>query len=74
MPGGTEYVEKLVSGCSLTAAETLLEIGVGMGSGIRIIIAKFCNYVTAYERNSILAAAMRHAVTYDIDDKLVVTN
>ena len=73
VPGGTEYVEKLVSGCSLTAAETLLEIGVGMGGGTRIIIGKFGNYVTAYERNSILAAAMRHAVTYDIDDKLVVT-
>jgi SAM-dependent methyltransferase len=62
-----------VSGCSLTATETLLEIGFGMGGGTRIIIGKFGNYVTAYERNSILATAMRHAVTYDINDKLVVT-
>jgi hypothetical protein len=74
VPGGTEYIEKLVGGCSLTAAETLLEIGVGMGGGTRTIIGKFGNYITGYERDEELAAAaMRHAVTYDIDDKLDVT-
>ena len=71
--GGTEYVEKLVSGCSLTEAETLLKIGIGMGGGTQIIIGKFGNYVTAYERDSVLTAAMCHAVKYDVDDKLVVT-
>ena len=74
VPGGTEYIEKLVSGCSLTAAETLLEIGVGMGGGTRTIIGKFGNYITGYERDpNLAAAAMRHAVTYEIDDKLNVT-
>lgn len=74
VPGGTDYIEKLVSGCSLTAAETILEIGVGMGGGTRTIIAKFGNYITGYERDpNLAAAAMRHAVTYDIDDKLEVT-
>ena len=74
VPGGTDYIEKLVSGCNLTAAETMLEIGVGMGGGTRTIIGKFGNYVTGYERDENLsAAAMRHAVTYEIDDKLEVT-
>jgi len=73
VPGGTEYIEKLVSGCSLTAAETMLEIGVGMGGSARTIIGKFGNYVTGYERDEqLVAAAMRHAVTYEIDDKLEV--
>ena len=74
VPGGTDYIEKLVSGCSLTSAETMLEIGVGMGGGTRTIIGKFGNYVTGYERSpNLAAAAMRHAVTYEIDDKLEVT-
>jgi SAM-dependent methyltransferase len=74
VPGGTDYIEKLVSGCSLTSAETMLEVGVGMGGGTRTIIGKFGNYVTGYERDANLAAAaMRHAVTYEIDDKLEVT-
>ncbi len=73
VPGGNDYVENLVSGCSLTEAETMLEIGVGMGGGTRTIIGKFGNYVTGYERDTELAAAaVRHAVTYDIDDKLEV--
>lgn len=73
-PGGAEYVEKLVSGCSLTAAETMLEIGTGMGGAARTIIGKFGNYVTGYERDeNLTAAAMRHAVTYEIEDKLEVT-
>ena len=38
VPGGTDYIEKLVSGCSLTAAETMLEIGIGMGGGTRTVI------------------------------------
>jgi len=73
VPGGTEYIEKLVSGCSLTAAETMLELGIGMGGGARTIIGKFGNYVTGYERDEqLVAAAIRHAVTYEIDDKLEV--
>lgn len=73
LPGGTDYAESLVSGCSLTAAETMLEIGIGMGGGTRIIIGKFGNYVSGYERDADLAAAAtHHAVTYNIDDKLVV--
>jgi len=75
VPGGTEYIEKLVSGCTLTAAETMLEIGVGMGGGARTIIGKFGNYITGYERDeNLAAAAMRHAITYEIDDKLEVTS
>ena len=74
VPGGTTYIEKLVGGCSLTSAETMLEIGVGMGGATRTIIGKFGNYVTGYERDpNLVAAAMRHAVTYEIDDKLEVT-
>lgn len=75
VPGGTEYIEKLVSGCSLTEAETMLEIGVGMGGGTRTIIGKFGNYVTGYERDeNLAAAAMDHAITYEIDDKLEITS
>lgn len=75
VPGGNDYVEKLVSGCSLTEAETMLEIGVGMGGGTRTIIGKFGNYVTGYERDeNLAAAAVRHAVTYEIDDKLEIVN
>ena len=75
VPGGNDYVEKLVSGCSLTEAETMLEIGVGMGGGTRTIIGKFGNYVTGYERDpELAAAAVRHAVTYEIDDKLEVVS
>jgi cyclopropane fatty-acyl-phospholipid synthase-like methyltransferase len=75
VPGGNDYVEKLINGCSLTEAETMLEIGVGMGGCTRTIIGKFGNYVTGYERDADLAAAaVRHAVTYDIDDKLEVVN
>lgn len=73
VPGGNAYVEKLVSGCNLTEAETMLEIGVGMGGGTRTIIGKFGNYVTGYERDADLAAAaLRHAASYELDDKLEV--
>lgn len=73
VPGGNAYVEELVNGCGLTAAETLLEIGVGMGGGTRTIIAKFGNYVTGYESDPQLAEeARRQAVAFDMDGKLEV--
>lgn len=73
VPGGTAYVEELVNGCGLTAAETLLEIGVGMGGGTRTIIARFGNYVTGYEPDAALAEeARRQAVTHDMEGKLEV--
>jgi len=73
VPGASAYVEKLVSGCALTEAETLLEIGTGMGGGARTIVGKFGNYVTGYERDTDLAEAARaHAVAYEIDEKLEV--
>ena len=75
VPGGAEYVQELVGFCRLTAAETMLEIGLGMGGGTRAIINKFGNYVTGYEHNGILAEeAHKQAITYDIDDKLNVIN
>ena len=75
VPGGVDYVQELVGFCRLTAAETMLEIGLGMGGGTRSIIGKFSNYVTGYERNEILAEeAQKQAITYDIDDKLHVIN
>ena len=75
VPGGPEYVQELVGFCSLTPAETMLEIGLGMGGGTRAIIGKFGNYVTGYEDNQALAEeARKQAVTYDIDGKLDVIN
>lgn len=73
VPGSTGYVEELVNGCGLSAAETMLEIGVGMGGGTRAIIGKFGNYVTGYERDPALAEeARKQAVTYDIDSKVEI--
>lgn len=73
VPGGAAYVQELVGFCRLTAAETMLEIGVGMGGGTRAIIDKFGNYVTGFEENSELAAEARNqAITHDIADKLDV--
>jgi hypothetical protein len=75
VPGGSEYVEHLVNGCGLTAAETMLEMGVGMAGGTRAIIDRFGNYVTGYESDSNLAAeARKFAVTYDFDSKFEVVN
>jgi ubiquinone/menaquinone biosynthesis C-methylase UbiE len=71
IPGGTNYVEELVNGCTLTAAETMLEINIGPGGGTRTIIARFGNYVTAYEREEALAREARsHAIVHDLDGKL----
>jgi len=75
VPGGPDYVQELVGFCSLTPAETMLEIGLGMGGGTRAIIGKFGNYVTGYEDNQALAEeARKQAVTHDIDGKLDVIN
>lgn len=75
VPGGSDYVEDLVAGCGLTAAETMLEMGVGMGGGSRAVIGRFGNYVTGYERDPNLAAeARKQAVAYDVDSKLEVVN
>ena len=75
VPGGAEYVQELVGFCRLTPAETMLEIGAGMGGGTRAIISKFGNYVTGYEPNEALADESRkQAVVYDIDGKLKIIN
>lgn len=75
VPGGAEYVQELVGFCKLTAAETMLEIGLGIGGGTRAIISKFGNYVTGYEGDATLAdEARKQAVTHDIDGKLNVIN
>lgn len=75
VPGGAQYVQELVNFCRLTPAETMLELGLGMGGGTRAIIGKFGNYVTGYEDNKELAAeARKQAVSYDIDGKLDVIN
>lgn len=72
-PGGTEYVEHLVSGCSLTSAETMLKVGVGLGGGSRAIIAKFGNYITGFESNALLVEeARKQAIAHDIDNKLKI--
>jgi len=72
-PGGAEYVEELVAGCSLSSDETMLEVGIGMGGNTTTIIAKFGNYVTGYENDKKLAAeAKKTAVEYDIDSKVNV--
>ena len=73
--GGAEYVQELVGFCKLTPAETMLEIGAGMGGGTRAIIGKFGNYVTGYEPDEALAEESRkHVITHDIDGKLDVVN
>jgi hypothetical protein len=70
-PGGAEYVEELVSGCSLSSDETMLEVGIGMRGNATTIVAKFGNYVTGYENDEKLAAeAKKSAIKYDIDDKV----
>ena len=72
-PGGAEYVEELVSGCSLSSDETMLEVGIGMGGNTTTIVAKFGNYVTGYENDENLAAeAKKSAVEYDIDGKVKI--
>lgn len=73
VPGGTGYVEELINGCGLSEAETMLEIGVGLGGGTRAIIGRFGNYVTGYERDAALASeARKQAITHNIDSKLEV--
>jgi ubiquinone/menaquinone biosynthesis C-methylase UbiE len=73
VPGGAEYVEELVNGCGLSAAETMLEIGVGLGGGTRTVIGRFGNYVTGYERDAALASeARKQAITHNMDSKLEV--
>lgn len=73
VPGGDAYVGELVSGCTLTAAETMLEINIGAGGGARTVIAKFGNYVTGYEQEQELAREARdQAVIHDIEGKLDV--
>ncbi len=75
VPGGAEYVQELVGFCRLTPAETMLEIGAGMGGGTRAIISKFGNYVTGYEPNEALAEECRkQAVVADIDGKLKIAS
>jgi len=75
VPGGAAYVEELVNGCGLSAAETMLEIGVGLGGGTRAIIGRFGNYVTGYERDASLASeARKQAITHNLDSKLEVIN
>lgn len=75
VPGGAAYVEELVNGCGLSAAETMLEIGVGLGGGTRAIIGRFGNYVTGYERDALLASeARKQAITHNLDSKLEVIN
>lgn len=75
VPGGPDYVEELVNGCGLSAAETMLEIGVGLGGGTRAIIGRFGNYVTGYERDATLASeARKQAITHNMDSKLEVIN
>ena len=75
VPGGPAYVEDLVNGCGLSAAETMLEIGVGLGGGTRAIIGRFGNYVTGYERDASLASeARKQAITHNMDSKLEVIN
>ncbi len=72
-PGGSEYVEELVAGCSLSSDETMLEVGIGMGGNTTTIVGKFGNYVTGYENDEKLAAeAKKTAVEYDIDSKVKI--
>jgi ubiquinone/menaquinone biosynthesis C-methylase UbiE len=72
-PGGADYVEELVAGCSLSSDETMLEVGIGMGGSATTIVAKFGNYVTGYENNEkLIAEAKKSAIEYDIDDKVKI--
>ena len=72
-PGGLDYVEELVAGCSLSSDETLLEVGVGMGGNATTIVGKFRNYITGYEDDKNFAAeAKKTTFEFDIDSKVKI--
>ena len=50
-PGGKEYVYDLVNAFALTPAQSMLELGSGLGGGTRAVVEKFGTYVTGRETN-----------------------
>ncbi len=72
-PGGASYVQDLTASCMMNAAETLLQVGIGLGGEARTVIGKFGNYITAYEQNADLAAeAEKLSVKHDLQEKLKI--
>ena len=75
VPGGTDYVAKLVAGCTLSPAETLLEVGVGMGGCSKAIIEKYGNYIIGYEADENLGDSARlFSTVHKFQDRLEVIN
>ncbi len=55
IPGGEEHILELVKPFALNPAMSMLYLGAGLGGGARAIATKFATYVTALERDGILA-------------------
>lgn len=73
LPGGESHVHDLTASSRINAADTLLQVGVGMGGDAAAIIGKFGNYVTAYESDDNLAEeAIKFAEAHGYGDKLKI--
>lgn len=73
LPGGTNYAANLVAGLSLSAADSLLQIGSGLGGDQVAIIKRFGSYITSSEQVELLRrVANEHALKFDLDSKLTV--
>ncbi len=71
-PGEPEYVLDLVKPFGLTNANTMLEIGAGLGGGARLVASKIGCYVDAFELDETLVKQARDlAIAQDIDNKAV---
>jgi cyclopropane fatty-acyl-phospholipid synthase-like methyltransferase len=73
LPGGVNCAVDLVSGLSLSAADSLLQIGSGLGGDQVAIIKRFGSYITSYEQVELLRrVASEQAVKFDLETKLTV--
>jgi SAM-dependent methyltransferase len=71
-PSEPEYVLDLVKPFGLTNANTMLEIGSGLGGGARLVASKIGCYVDAFEFDeSLIKIAKDLAIEQDIDNKAI---
>lgn len=71
-PSEPEYVLDLVKPFGLTSANTMLEIGSGLGGGARLVASKIGCYVDAFEFDeSLIKIAKDLAIEQDIDNKAI---